>query len=100
MAAALANYDCNSICAACSGPGAEVDIGYGFWVQVNDLFCACVFADDYISKRHDAPANIFRRAGGKPFSSGSSSTTGKNLGKTLEKGISTATKQGLDATMM
>ena len=69
-------------------------------MQVDNVFCTCVFDDDYVSKRSDSPANIFRRAGGKPSSGGSRTSNTGSLAKTLEKGVSTAAKRGLDAAMM
>ncbi|TAQ90355.1 hypothetical protein B7494_g1330 [Chlorociboria aeruginascens] len=104
VAAAIADYNCDSVCSSCSALGREVDIGFGFWVEVNSLFCICAFSDDDVSFRRDAPSHIFRRTGskptGKPGSSGSRPSTSKQLSNTLEKGITTATKKGLDAAMI
>ncbi|KAE8449642.1 hypothetical protein EG329_007972 [Mollisiaceae sp. DMI_Dod_QoI] len=103
VAAALAGYSCDSLCKACSVPGAEVDNHHGFYVWVNDFVCYCYFQDDSFpdsfTVKRDSPAMIFRR--GKPVSGGhTGSSTSNQVGRTLEKGISKATKQGLDAAMI
>jgi hypothetical protein len=102
VAAALSTYDCPSLCNACASPGADIDVGYGYFVWVNDLICECWFSDDYVnfSVKRDAPSKIFKRGAGRVVGGGRGSGSGASLGKTLEKGFSTATKKGLDATMM
>lgn len=104
VAAALSTYDCSGLCNACAVPGAQVDSGYGYFVWVSDLTCFCWFSDDDVSfsERRDAPSRTFARGGGRSASGGrgGGSSNTANLGKTLEKGFSSATKKGLDATMM
>lgn len=70
----------------------------------NDLTCYCTFENDQnlygdVSLRRDAPGLLFRRAKGKPYSGGASGDVGR-LGRTAEKGVSKAAKEGLDAGMM
>lgn len=103
VAASLAGYSCNSLCNVCSAVGAQEDIGFGFFVWVNDLTCYCYFdtdtIPDYISLKRDAPSVLFKRAGGKPYTGSGGGGVAK-LGKAAEKGVSKAAKEGLDAAMM
>ena len=100
VAAALSTYDCSGLCNVCTG----VDQGYGYYVWVNDLVCFCWLENDDVlfTVKRDSPSRIFAR-GGRPISGGRGSSGSGNaasLGKTLEKAFSSATKKGLDATMM
>ena len=96
IAASLTNYSCTYVCSLCAnGPGAY-DQGYGYYVQINDLSCDCYFATDTIgflkrsevTVRSDSPGVLFDRS------------TSRRLGATVNKGITRATKQGLDSAMM
>ncbi|KUJ17380.1 uncharacterized protein LY89DRAFT_684442, partial [Mollisia scopiformis] len=91
VAAALAGYDCTSLCNACSA----IDQGTGYYVWANDLICFCWTDYDNVSFKRDSPEAIFRR-GSRPASSSDAAAAGK----TLEKGVSKAAKQGLDAAMI
>ncbi|CZR56689.1 uncharacterized protein PAC_06578 [Phialocephala subalpina] len=98
VAAAVQNYSCDSICNVCSAAGAAYDDGEGFIVWMNDIICSCVFPGDLNSQfsvRGDDPSVLFKR-GGRPITSDEAS----RLGKTASKGVTKATKQGLDAAMM
>jgi hypothetical protein len=92
VAASLSTYTCSDLCGACSA----LDQGNGYYAYTGDLFCECWLPGDngYTSFKRDAPSKIFARAG-RPSLSG-----GSGLGKTFEKSVSSATKKGLDATMM
>ncbi|KAF8857486.1 hypothetical protein BDZ45DRAFT_674676 [Acephala macrosclerotiorum] len=101
VAASVQNYSCDTVCSVCSAAGATYDVnGEGFVVWMNDIICSCVFSSytdtgTQFSVRGDAPSMLFKR-GGSPISSSEAS----RLGRTAAKGVSKATKQGLDAAMI
>ncbi|KIV84616.1 hypothetical protein PV11_00389 [Exophiala sideris] len=94
-ATAASVYDCNGVCSACSPIGRIEDIGYGFWIQYDSLFCECYFPGFDYRNRHRVRA-VLEGRGVSSLRNGST----KEMAQLGEKSYNIAAKRGLGVVMI